>query len=71
MLNLIEEIKTEMKVLLDIQDEKALPLIEVLRSLPYVITTITHDDNSVLESDFNLDGTEINKLELLQNIEAA
>lgn len=60
-----------MKVLLDIQDEKALHLIEVLRSLPYVTTTITDDENLILESNFSFDGVEISKLELLQKIEAA
>lgn len=60
-----------MKVLLDIQDEKALHLIEVLKSLPYVITTITDDENLILESNFNLDGVEITKQQLLQQIEAA
>ena len=60
-----------MKVLLEIQDEKALHLIEVLKSLPYVTTTITDDKNLVLQPSFTLDGFEISKQQLLQKIEAA
>lgn len=37
-----------MKVLLDIQDSKAGPLLEVLKSLPYVKTTRVNDEKTKL-----------------------
>lgn len=37
-----------MKVLLDIKDNKALPLIEVLKGLPYVKTKMLSDEKALL-----------------------
>ncbi|MDR2206269.1 MAG: hypothetical protein LBE36_08975 [Flavobacteriaceae bacterium] len=37
-----------MKVLLDIKDNRAMPLMEVLRSLPYVKTTAISDEKALL-----------------------
>ncbi|MBK9257444.1 MAG: hypothetical protein IPM42_18425 [Saprospiraceae bacterium] len=40
-----------MKVLLDIKDSKAIHLVEVLKSLPYVKTTTISDDKAILMED--------------------
>jgi len=37
-----------MKILLDIQDNKAMPLLEVLKSLPYVKTKTISDEKALL-----------------------
>jgi len=40
--------QTTMKVLLDIKDDKAIHLMEVLRSLPYVKTKTISDEKALL-----------------------
>jgi hypothetical protein len=40
-----------MKVLLDIKDNKAFHLLEVLKGLSYVKTTMISDENAILMSD--------------------
>ena len=49
--HLLKHLILNMKVLLDIQDSKAIHLIEVLKSLPYVKTKQLTEEKAVLMSE--------------------